>query len=320
MTLRHPTDWVWDAWFAVDGDTVHAFFLHAPRLLGDPDLRHARARIGHAVSRDLRRWELLPDAFAPGPMGAFDDLATWTGSVIRHGDGWLMAYTGVSRGEAMTVQRIGFARSADLSTWTRTGPVLEADPRWYECGAAVRETHWRDPWAFVTPDGVLHLLITARANHGPSDGRGVIGHAWSVDGGATFEVGPPLSEPGELFELEVPQLVELGPGRWTVLACCRTVDHSAVRRARPGFREETGTLALEGSAPLGPFAVPPGPLLLGDPADRAYAGRLMELHGRRWLLTWTDRVDGAFVGELADPIPLETGPDGWLRVAREAAA
>jgi beta-fructofuranosidase len=315
MTLRLDADWVWDAWYLTEGDVVHAFFLHAPRSLGDPDLRHFRARVGHAVSRDLRTWERRPEALGPGHLGSFDDLATWTGSVIRDGTGWLMAYSGVSRAEAGTVQRIGFARSVDLEAWERTGPVIEADPRWYECGPSVRQTHWRDPWAWLAPDGTLHLLITARANHGPFDGRGVIAHAWSTDGGASFEVGPPLSEPGELFQLEVPQLVELGPDRWAVLASCRTVDHSAARRARPGFREETGTLTLEGSAPLGPFAVPPGPFLLGDPADRTYAGRLVELRGERLLMTWTDRVDGAFVGELADPLPLELGADGRLRVA-----
>jgi beta-fructofuranosidase len=159
---------------------------------------------------------------------------------------------------------------------------------------------------------VLHLLITARANHGPADGRGVIGHAWSADGGASFQVGPPLSEPGELRQLEVPQLVELAPDCWTVLASCRATDHARARLARPGTLAETGTVALEGTAPFGPFVVPPGGFLLGDPHDRAYAGRLVELNGRRWLVTWTDTVDGAFVGELADPIPLETGPDGRL--------
>ncbi|HEX7266280.1 MAG TPA: hypothetical protein VF256_02510, partial [Streptosporangiaceae bacterium] len=60
---------------------MHVFFLHAPRDLGHPDLRHHHAQIGHAVSQDLRSWEVLPTAVGPGPPGAFDDRATWTGSV-----------------------------------------------------------------------------------------------------------------------------------------------------------------------------------------------------------------------------------------------
>jgi beta-fructofuranosidase len=47
------------------------------------------------------------------------------------------------------------------------------------------------------------MLLAARANHGPSDGRGVIGHACSPDL-RRWQTGPPLSEPGEFFQLEVP--------------------------------------------------------------------------------------------------------------------
>ncbi len=54
MALRLPEHWLWDFWFAQDGDDVHLFHLQAPRSLGDPALRHANATIGHAVSRDLR--------------------------------------------------------------------------------------------------------------------------------------------------------------------------------------------------------------------------------------------------------------------------
>ena len=82
--LRLADHWLWDFWFARDGEEVHIFYLQAPRSLGDPDLRHRNATIGHAVSRDGRDWSVLPDALGPGPEGTFDDLATWTGSVVRH--------------------------------------------------------------------------------------------------------------------------------------------------------------------------------------------------------------------------------------------
>ena len=317
MTLRLPDDWVWDAWFVVDDGLVHAFFLHAPRSLGNPDLRHLHARVGHAVSRDLRTWDLRPPVLTDPPAGAPDGRATWTGSVIRDRDRWLMAFSGLADrpGEGY-VQRIGIAESQDLDTWTRTGVVLEADGRWYAKATpgSRDQEHWRDPWCWVDPDGILHLLITARANQGPADGLGVIGHAWSRDR-RTFEVGPPLSEPGELRQLEVPQLVFAAEGRWLVLASVRASDHSAVRQARPGFVPETGVLVLAGPSPLGPFTVTPGPCLLGDPADRWYAGRLVELGGRPWLMTWLDQRDGRFVGELADPIPLNRAPGGTLRLA-----
>ena len=317
MTLRLPDDWVWDAWFVVDGDLVHAFFLHAPRSMGDPDLRHGHARVGHAVSRDLHAWELRPSPLPAPGLGDIDARATWTGSVIRDGDRWLMGYTGIGLQDGgRWVQRIGLATSPDLDAWTRTDAVVRADPRWYEtAGLAGRAEHWRDPWLHVDDAGLLHLLITAKGRRGPRDARGVIGHAWSHDRMA-FEVGPPLSAPGEVSQLEVPQLVPMGDGRWVVLASLRAIDHAAVRRARPGFVPETGTLALVGLSALGPFAVPPGPCLLGDPADRWYAGRLVELGGKRHLMGWLDRdAHGRFVGELGDPVPVETGPEGLLRVA-----
>ena len=65
---------------------------------------------------------------------SWDDLATWTGSVIEHDGRWYMLYTGVNRAEQGSVQRIGFAISDDLVHWSKhpAGPLLEADPRWYE--------------------------------------------------------------------------------------------------------------------------------------------------------------------------------------------
>jgi len=318
MTLRLPDHWVWDAWFAVEGDLVHAFFLHAPRSLGDPDLRHGHARVGHAVSRDLRTWELRAPALPDPRPGDIDERATWTGSVIRDGDRWLMGYTGIGPDDGGPwIQRIGLATSPDLDAWTRTDVVVRADPRWYGTASADSgEEHWRDPWLWVDEAGVLHLFVTAMAKDGPPGASGVIGHAWSRDR-RTFEVGPPLSAPGEVRQLEVPQLVRLGDGRWVVLASLRSTDHAHHRRSRPGFVPETGTLALEGTSALGPFTVTPGPCLLGDPADRWYAARLVEFKGRRYLMAWIDRdADGRFVGELGDPIPLETGPDGRLRVVR----
>ena len=143
----------------------------------------------------------------------------------------------------------------------------------------------------------------------------MIGHAWSADAtGATWEVGPPVSVPGEMRQLEVPQLVELARDRWVVLACARASDFSAARRARAGVVPETGTLILRaprhwGSSPLR------RPVPVRRRPRAPYAGRIVELHGRRWLMSWTDTVGGAFVGELADPIPLELGADGNLRVA-----
>ena len=38
--LRLAASWVWDFWFADDGDRYHLYFLYASRALRDPDARH----------------------------------------------------------------------------------------------------------------------------------------------------------------------------------------------------------------------------------------------------------------------------------------
>jgi beta-fructofuranosidase len=137
MTLKLEDKWVWDLWLApekVDGKW-HIFFLQAPRSLIDPDLRHASATVGHATSADLIDWHYVGTALEPGAVGAWDDRATWTGSIVKSDNGlWHMFYTGTNKSkENGFVQRIGLATSTDLITWTKQeGFVTEADSRWYE--------------------------------------------------------------------------------------------------------------------------------------------------------------------------------------------
>jgi beta-fructofuranosidase len=203
MALRLADQWVWDFWIAQDGPDYHLFYLQAPRALGNPDLRHWSASIGHAMSQDLRNWQVLPPALSTSPVGSntWDDYATWTGSVISHDGLWYLFYTGCRRSEQGLIQRVGLATSTDLLHWEKypANPILTADARWYE----QLDRHlwfdqaWRDPWVFQHPDtGDFHALITARANHGPTDERGVIGHAQSVDL-IHWEVLPPLVGQGD---------------------------------------------------------------------------------------------------------------------------
>ena len=121
--LRLEDHWVWDSWHVQDDSGLrHVFFLRASRALLDPDRRHHRASIGHAVSTDLRSWRLVADALVPADAPSWDDLATWTGSIVRGPDDrWYLFYTGVSRAEQGLVQRIGLATSDDLLVWHRHG-------------------------------------------------------------------------------------------------------------------------------------------------------------------------------------------------------
>jgi beta-fructofuranosidase len=313
--LRLPDAWVWDFWLAQDGDTYHLFFLRASRALGEPDRRHRRASVGHAVSTDLTTWTQVADALVPADRPAFDDIATWTGSVVRGPDQrWHMFHTGAGSADDGLVQRIGHCVSDDLHTWRRepAGPVLEADPRWYETlGTSTwGDEAWRDPWVFADPDGNgWHMLITARAADGPVDDRGVIGHAQSPDL-LTWTVRPPLTKPGAGFgQLEVPQ-VELVDGRSVLLFSCLRSELAASRQATG---VTGGVWAVVGDGPLGPFD--PG---AAQPVTDSslYSGRIVRDPSGQWvLLAFRNTTsDGVFIGELSDPMPVQLTADGRLTV------
>lgn len=316
MALALSDNWVWDFWFAQDGEDVHIFYLQAPKSLGDPELRHRNATIGHAVSHDLATWEILPDALGPSPTPAFDDLATWTGSVIYAKGLWHMFYTGISTAEEGAVQRIGTATSTDLVTWTKNTHVLEADPRWYEkLHPDVHEEAWRDPWVWWDEQTRLfHMFITARANHGPLDARGVIGHASSPDL-VTWRTHPPLSTPGDFYHLEVPQLVQTGPATWAVLFCVSPTDHAVSSGHRAVHTPQGGTHFYTANHPLGPFTLADGPFLYGNERATNYAGRILHHHGTPLLFTWlSQHDDGEFGGIINSPVRVAYCPDGRIIV------
>jgi len=309
--LALPDSWVWDFWFADDGERYHLFFLHASRALHDPHRRHLRASVGHAVSTDLRNWQRVPDALVRGDAPAYDDVATWTGSVVQGPDRlWHMFYTGASRDDGGLIQTVALATSTDLLTWHKheDNPLVRADPRWYERwgDSTWFDEAWRDPWVFADPDGDgWHMLITARANHGPVDDRGVVGHARSHDLLA-WEVQPPLSQPGAGFgQLEVLQL-EIVDGRAVLLFNCLRGELSASRQQTGATG---GVWAVTADHPLGPYDVEKAAPLSDD---SLYVGRLIKDHDGVWkLLAFHNKgPDGQFVGAITDPMPVKMTDHG----------
>ena len=309
MALRLPDKWVWDFWLARDGGEHHIFYLQAPGRSSAPTLRHHNASIGHAVSRDLRHWRVLPDALHPGPEGSWDDLATWTGSVIDHDGRWHMLYTGISRRERGLVQRIGLAVSDDLVHWEKhpANPVLEADARWYDLldRARWRDQSWRDPWLFRrSRRRLVPRLITARSRHGRLTAR-ASSRTPAPPTSSTWEVLPPLTPPGDFAQVEArswsasngryehPGLV---PGRGPFAA-----SGSKARRHRPDRHVRLlGRRALRPLLPAArPDRAPDGPL------GTLYAGKLVEDGAGSWgFMAFRGDGDRDFVGELTDPLPL----------------
>ncbi|MGN6760715.1 MAG: glycosyl hydrolase family 32 [Leifsonia sp.] len=297
-----PDSYVWDFWLADDGDQYHLFFLYASKALKNPDARHYRASVGHAVSGDLTNWTRVVDALVRSDPPAFDELATWTGSVVRGDDGlWHMFYTGTSLTPDGNIQSIGAATSPDLYDWTKNpdNPILTADARWYE---RLSDGHWhdeafRDPWVYRDERaGQWRMLITARANHGSTDDRGVIGTALSPDL-STWTLQPPLSAPGAGFgQLEVLNTAEID-GTSVLFFSCLAPDLAASKRA-------SGTTG-------GIWATVPDADGRWDPNDAQqltdddlYVGRVIRERdtGESLFFAFENVApDGSIVGRITDP-------------------
>ena len=300
--LSRENEWIWDSWFVVDGDDLHAFYLMAPKSLGDPDLRHTNARIGHSVSQDARTWTQLPDAFGPSDGDGFDNQAIWTGSIVKEGDLWHFFYTGINRETRERVQKLGHATSTDLITWTRVSsePILQAAHPY-----ATTETspdgaeHFRDPWVFSL-DGQWHMTVTSN----DLDGWGTVAHATSPDL-TTWTLQPALVENSQLRQIEVTETICVD-GSWVLIFCCGPRDVE-----RPGVTKAFGTYAVPAGGPAGPFDFDTIDLI----ADGVYAARVVEFRGETLLLGFLDTgTPGGFTGVIGDPIPLHLNARGTLSV------
>jgi len=316
---------LWDFWTqdAPDG-TVHLFYLAAPRDLDDPELRHRMAWVEHATSRDLRTWSHVGTALEPGPPGAWDDRAIWTGSVLAAapeplnalnpaGGGYWMFYTGTCLAEGGRIQRLGLAWSPDLATWEKhpANPLCEADLTWYEDvdASMFNELAWRDPHLVPDPDGDGYLaFVCARVNHGPSITRGCIGLARSRDL-VSWTVAPPVSHPGRFAQMEIPQYWATGARHYLL---CSAADSWIPPIEGDPIPHASGTFYVVGDTPIGPYR--PGGLFHGDDVGTAFGNKILHApNGRLVTLNWRGYdADEHFLGDLSDPLPVQTDADGKI--------
>ncbi|HEV7204232.1 MAG TPA: hypothetical protein VGN18_06445 [Jatrophihabitans sp.] len=317
--LRLDDEWIWDSWIADDGELYHLYFLQAPRALEDPDKRHAAARIGHATSTDLVDWHYRGETLGPDPDG-WDDLALWTGSVVRGDDGpWRMFYTAINthHGHVLKDQRIGMVESEDLHTWRRVTrrPVVEVDTRWYKALAedpTASET-WRDPFVFADPDGDgWRMLITARAKDAAPNDDGVLAEARSADL-LKWEVGPPVCEPGHGFgQLEVAQ-VRVVDGTPTLVFTCHPQEQTIGRIERSG---RFCTWSVTSDSVTGPWPIERAQPFVAEPA--LFAAPLVQARDGSWQLIGFRNLEpeGVFAFDIIDPVPVERHDGALRRVAR----
>ena len=205
--------------------------------------------IAHAISKDGLNWERVENAIFIGHPGSWDDHMLWTMHVTEdpYEEGsWRMFYTGLSRRDNGTVQRIGMARSRDLIHWEKAAhswksPVVEppnragmisgrydssspfpfaAAPPHYESTPEGGKgwVSFRDPFYFRNDDQGL-MIMAARVNAGPLIRRGCVGCAEEVRPGE-FELLPPIHHPGLYEDVEVPNLFAIN-GRYYLVGGIR---------------------------------------------------------------------------------------------------
>lgn len=305
--LKLANHWIWDSWYAFDGNDHHAFYLKAPKSLGDPELRHRNQTIGHAISNDLVNWIELPDAIEPSSGPNFDSWTTWTGSVVKdENDLWWMFYTGTSREDSGDVQRIGAATSPDLINWTKHkgNPIAEADPKWYEklSDNLWHDEAWRDPWVFYYNDQ-WNMVVTARGNTGDKFGRGVAGHVISTDL-INWKIEKPLTTVDSGFgQMEVIQICEIDSIP-VMLWCCGAAELSPNLRKKYPFG---GIFSTTGKTMLGPFNPNAG---IWFPNPQLYAARTIKHQNQWYLIGFINGTGEEFGGYLSDPIPIKVTAAG----------
>lgn len=319
MVLALKDKWVWDSWYAREGDLWHCYFLQADKKIGDPELRHWNVSYGHATSHDLIHWDHLGTCFAPSEGPAWDDYTTWTGSVVRGDDDkWHLFYTGTSREGRGKFQKLGHAVSDDLHNWIRVGDglILDRDERYEEFDPnRWHDRAFRDPWVIKNPAGGWLMYFTARdASVEDRLEAGAIGCATSEDL-YDWELHAPVYT-GSFGELEVPQVFEWG-GQWYCLFCTGDRFWSDAAKEVIGGPARTGTHYLTADNPLGPWQLAPGPMLDGANPEKRYAARILDDGNAKKLLGFMihDPDTNAFAGVISDPETVERKPDGRLMLA-----
>ena len=188
-----------------DGRRYHLFFQYVP----DSTDWRVNCHWGHAVSDDLLHWEERPVALAPDAQ----DDGVWSGSLVRHDDGYRIFYTSASADD-LPMARVGWADSPDLDgVWTK-GEVV-ADPP-----AGLDITAFRDP--FVYPDGDRWRMLVGASLAGTE--AAAVSYSspdlsrWTLEGVAASRPRSAVDPVWTGGLWECPQLVQVGDHRVLVVS------------------------------------------------------------------------------------------------------
>lgn len=316
--------YLWDLWFIKSKGEYHVFYLQS-RKTKNPEERHdAHVSIGHAISKDLVNWKKLPTPLRPGKKGEWDDLALWTGSIIKKGKTYYLYYTGRKKDENQWwIQRIGLATSQDLVHWQKydKNPILEADPRFYfmknEKNRLGKISAWRDPYVFRDPKtGKYYKTISARTKSRAKEYNACIALAESDDL-VNWKTQPPILSPGIYDEMETPQIIFHNGLYYLFFSVFwdENFKPSWVKKngIRPGLHCYYSRDLLKGYKPVNKNGV------VSDNARELYDIRLLHKRGDEYTaLGWLDNdKKGRFIGKLSLPFNIIISGDSVTKKVKE---
>lgn len=147
--------------FSRYGEVYHMFYQYHPY-----DTNWGPMHWGHAVSRDLLKWEYLPVVMAPDQD--YDRQGCFSGGAVENENGdHMLMYTGVSRenGQEVQTQCIAIGDGVTYQKYEKNPVLTGAD-----LPEGVSRVDFRDPRIWREADGTYHCAVGNR----PADGSGQI--------------------------------------------------------------------------------------------------------------------------------------------------
>ena len=296
--LKDPGNHIGDAWYYIEGDVCHCFYLTCP----DTQPRHHCWDIAHATSQDLIHWTLHGIVLRKGAAGDWDCDCLSTGTVIRFNGRYWMAYSGKWNAELV---QIGLAVSDDLYSWEKCSwnPVCWPDGTLYALQGRGERTfcHWRDPF-LLEDSGSVYMLTCATSPDAPADGCGTLGICRSEDMQHWTLLAPIVIEP-ITQELECPQIIQM-ENRYILLFS--SYEKLFCRRLQQKYGESLRQTSyyMTAESRWGPYRFEEQLCLLpiyASDSDRSvqYANRLIQHDGTWYLIgtVWSEAGD-----YIADPM------------------
>jgi hypothetical protein len=143
----------------------HFFYIERRLQEGTPFYPGHEIYFGHASTADFLNWEVHDPVMLIRP-GTWEDAHVWAPSILRRGDEYVMAYTGVNHHLS---QNIGLASSKDLFNWRRweSNPISPCKGREWAYWREDSICSCRDP-EMVEHDGRVWMNYTACTRAGAS--------------------------------------------------------------------------------------------------------------------------------------------------------